>query len=151
MLGHGWEWQWTRVQNRLKEVRAVYSGREGGTDAALDTALSFFEAVHHLKDWLGNDPSSGLTKGDGDSLINRRPMLQLCADLANGSKHLVLTSTRTGDMATAITRNDVTIELGTGAAHRFYVGSGKTEYDVLEIAEAAVEDWSRFLTNKGLL
>lgn len=152
MLGQGWQSQWTRVHSRLDDVRAVYTGREGGTEGALDTTLSFFEAVHHLKDWLRNDPSSGITKADGDSLINRSPMLQLCADLANGSKHLVLTTTRTGDKLTAITRNDVNILMGTGTvAHRFYVQSAGTEYDVLKIAEAAVDDWTEFLTDKGLL
>lgn len=50
MLGQGWQSQLARVQNRLQDVRAVYTGRTGGTDAALDTTLSFFEAVHHLKD-----------------------------------------------------------------------------------------------------
>ena len=133
------------------EVRAVYAGRVGGTDAALDTALSFFEAVHHLKDWLGNDASSGLTRGDGDALISRSLMRQLCADLANGSKHLTLTGTRTGGESTAIARNDVTVYLGTGtAAHRFYVQSGGTEYDVLQISEAAVDEWARFLTSKDI-
>jgi hypothetical protein len=152
MLGQGWQWQWTRVQNHLVEVRAVYAGRVGGTDAALDTTLSFFEAVHHLKDWLDNDASSGLTKGDGDALINKSLMLQLCADLANGSKHLTLKRTRTGDKSTAIARNDVTVYLGTGtAAHRFYVQSGGTEYDVLQISEAAVDEWAKFLSSKGLL
>ena len=152
MLGQGWQSQWTRVQNRLNEVRAVYAGRAGGTEAALDTTLSFFEAVHHLKDWLGNDISSGITKGDGDALIGGSLMLQLCADLANGSKHLILTKTRTGDKSTAITRNDVNVFLGTGtAAHRFYVRSGGTEYDVLQIAESAVDEWEKFLTSKSLL
>jgi hypothetical protein len=152
MLGQGWQSQWTRVQNRLDDVRAVYAGRAGGTDAALDTTLSFFEAVHHLKDWLGNDASSGITKRDGDALIGGSGMLQLSADLANGSKHLVLTTSRTGDKSTAITRNDVNILLGTGtAAHRFYVQSGGTEYDVLQIAESTVDEWEKFLVSKGLL
>ena len=151
MLGQGWQWQWTRTQNHLKAVRAVYSGRDGGTDDALDATISFFEVVHHLKDWLGNDASSGLTKGDGDALINSSPMLQLCADLANGSKHFLLTGTRTGDKSTSITRNDVTVSLGSGVSHRFYVQSGGTEYDALQIAEAAVVEWTGFLTSKGLL
>jgi hypothetical protein len=152
MLGQGWRFQWTRVHWRLDGVRTVYTGREGGTEGALDTSLSFFEAAHHLKDWLRNDPSSGITKADVDSLIRRSPMLQLCGDLANGSKHLVLTSTHTHDMSTAITRNDVYILMGTGTvAHRFYVQSAGTEYDVLQIAEAAVDDWTKFLTDKGLL
>jgi len=104
--------QWARVQRRLDDVGAVYTGRLGGTDAAGDTVQSFFEAVHHLKDWLGNDPSSGVTKAAGDSLINASPVLQLCADLANGSKHLVLTSSRAGDTSTTIARNDVTVFAG---------------------------------------
>jgi hypothetical protein len=85
MLGQGWQAQWAHVHRRLDDVRAVYSGRSGGTDAAVDIVQSFFESVHHLKDWLGNDPSSRVAKADGDRLINGRPVLQLCADLANGS------------------------------------------------------------------
>jgi hypothetical protein len=114
--------------------------------------LSFFEAVHHLKDWLRNDPASGITKADGESLIDGSPMLKLCADLANGSKHLVLTTTRTNDKSTGIARNDVTVLLGTGTStHRFYVQSGGTEHDALDIAEAAVNDWTKFLTDNRLI
>jgi hypothetical protein len=152
VLGHGWQMQWARVCRRLDDVRAVYAGRAGGTDAAVDTVLSFFEAAHHLKDWLGNDPSSGITKAAGDSLINGSQILRLAADLANGSKHLVLTSSRTGDTSTTIARNDVTVFVGTGtSAHRFYVESAGAEYDVLQIAETAVDEWSRFLTAQKLL
>src|SRR5829696_4573865 len=109
MLGRGWQSQWERVQRRLDDVRAVYTGRPGGTDAAIDTVQSFFEAVHHLKDWLRNDPSSGINKAAGDKMISRSLVLQLCADLANGSKHLKLTSSRTGDLSTTIARNDVAV------------------------------------------
>ncbi len=130
----------------------MYAGAPGGTDAAIDAVLSFFEAVHHLKDWLGNDPVSGITKAEGDALINRSLMLRLCADLANGSKHLSLTSSRTGDRSTDIARNDVAVFVGTGSsAHHFYVQSGGTEYDVLDIAQAAVAEWTQFLAHHGPL
>lgn len=152
MLGQGWRSQWARVQRRLDDVRAVYTGQAGGTDAAIDAVQSFFESVHHLKDWLRNDPSSGITKHDGDSLISGSSVLQLCADLANGSKHLKLTSSRTGDFSTTIARNDVTVFAGTGtSAHRFYLESAGTEYDVLQVAEAAVAEWTRFLSSRRLL
>ncbi|MFF7183521.1 hypothetical protein [Streptomyces sp. NPDC008121] len=131
----------------------MYRGIHGGTDVAVDRVLSFFEAVHHLKDWVGNDSATTVTKADGDALINRCPKLQLCADLANGSKHLTLRPdrTRTGDASTTIARNDVSVFAGTGSsAHRFYVASGGKEYDVLEIAEDAVKEWSRFLSVRGL-
>jgi len=152
MLGQGWQSQWARVHRRLADVRVVYTGRPGSTDDAVDTVLSFFEAVHHLKDWLANDQLSGMGKTAGDSLINGSRMLRLCADLANGSKHLELTSSRTGDKSTEIARNDVNVYAGTGtAAHRFYVQSAGAEYDVLEIAEAAVSEWTEFLTRQGPL
>ena len=151
MLGQGWQSQWERVQRRLDDVRTVYTGRPGGTEAAIDTVQSFFEAVHHLKDWLRNDPSSGIAKAVGDKLINGSLVLQLCADLANGSKHLALTSSRTDDRSTRIARNDVTVFAGTGtSAHRFYVESTGTEYDVLQLAEDAVAEWHRFLSSQGL-
>jgi hypothetical protein len=152
MLGQGWQSQWERVQRRLDDVRAVYTGRPGGTDAAIDIVLSFFEAVHHLKDWLRNDPSSGINKAAGDSMINGSTTLQLCADLANGSKHFKLTRSRTGDLSTTIARNDATVFVGTGtSAHRFYVESADTEYDVLQLAEDATAEWHKFLSSQGLI
>ena len=151
MLGQGWQAQWARGHRRLDDVWAVCTGRPGGTDAAIDIVQSFLEAAHHLKGWLGNDPSSGVTKADGDRLINGSPVLKLCADLANGSKHLKLTGTRSGDLSTTISRNDVTVFAGTGtSAHRFYVESGGTEYDVLQLAEAAVGEWASLLSSRGL-
>ena len=152
VLGHGWQWQWGRVLRRLEEMRSVYAGGEGGTDSALDTVQSFFEVVHHLKDWLRNDTSSGVTNADGNSLIDQNHSLQLSADLANGSKHLVLTTSRTGDPSTTIGRNDTMVFPGTGtSAHRFYVQSASTEHDALQIAEDTVNVWSKFLSTRGLL
>jgi hypothetical protein len=129
----------------------VYTGRAGGTDAALDLIQSFFECVHHMKDWLGNDPASGVSKRQGDALINSSSVLAICADLANGSKHLVLTNPRTGDHSTTIARNDVTVFVGTGtSSHRFYIASAGVEHDALAIAEAAVSEWENFLSGRGL-
>lgn len=151
MLNHTWLDQWERVHRRLNDVRAVYRGAPRGTPAAVDAVQSFFESVHHLKDWLGNDPSVPLTKADGDALINSSNDLKLCADLANGSKHFKFTSTRTGDLSTDIKRNDVTVFVGTGtSAHRFYIQS-RGDHDVLNVAEAAVAAWASYLSRKGLI
>ncbi|KUN58413.1 hypothetical protein AQJ54_41835 [Streptomyces griseorubiginosus] len=117
--------------------------------------LSFFETVHHLKDWLTNDPTSGVTSSQVHSLIDGSPVLKLCADLANGSKHFKLDPqrrTQTGDHSTEIARNDVVVYVGTGtSAHRFYTASGGKEDDVLQIAEQAVNQWRVFLSGRGLI
>jgi len=124
----------------------------GGTDAALDRVLSFFETIHHFKDWLRNDPKSGVTKTDVHAVIDSSLALQLCADLANGSKHLKLTNSQTGDLGTTIARNDVSVFVGTGtSAHRFYIASRGADHDVLEIAEQAVEAWTIFLSRRNFI
>ncbi|QOD05658.1 hypothetical protein [Pseudarthrobacter sp. BIM B-2242] len=152
MLGQGWKSQWRRVKKGLQEVETVYAGRDGGSEEALDAVCLFFQAAHHLKDWLGNDPESGVTKSDVDDLIDGSPMLQLCADLANGSKHLALTRTRTGDTSTSIARAGVTVHVGEGTvAHNYHVQSKGNEYDVLQIARAAVRELEDFLNSKKLL
>lgn len=152
MLGQGWEWQWNRVRRRLDEVQAVYTGAPGGTDHAIDVVLSFFEAAYHLKDWLKNDPKSGVTEADVEAWINGLLILQLCGDLANGSKHLKLTSSRTGDLSTTMARSSVDVLVGTGtSAHRFDIVSGDKEYDALTVAKCAVGKWSEFLSKRGLI
>ena len=153
MLGQGWESQWRRVKKGLQEVETVYAGRDGGSEEALDAVCLFFQAAHHLKDWLRNDPSSGVTKAEVESLITGSPMLQLCADLANGSKHLALNDyPRTGDRSTSIARAGVTVHVGEGTvAHNYHVQSNGNEYDVLQIAQAAVREWKDFLDSKKLL
>jgi hypothetical protein len=137
------------VGRRLDDVRAVYAGTPGGTDDALDKVLSFFEAVHHLKDWLGNDPAVSVTSGDANTLISSSAKLKICADLAIGAKHLEVKNPWT--VGTSIARNDVTVRLGSGSAHVFYVASDNQEYDALQLAEDAVGVWEVFLSGLGLL
>jgi hypothetical protein len=154
MLGQGWEAQWRRVQRRLEDMRDVYAETpSAGTEAAFDSVLSFFEAIHHLRDHLSKDPASGVTFMDGRALIRSSLALKLCADLANASKHLILTKTPwSGDPSTAITRNDANVMLSSGTvAHRFYMESGGRTYDALQVAEDGVAAWTRFLSSRGLI
>jgi len=61
-------------------------------------------------------------------------------------------SSGTGDTSTTIARNDATVFVGTGtSAHRFYVASAGAEHDVLALAEAAVVEWTKFLSGHGLV
>nr|AAO50190.1 hypothetical protein [Streptomyces violaceoruber] len=124
----------------------------GGTDAAIDAVLSFFETVRHLKDWFRNDQASRVKKDDVHTLIDGSPVLQLCADLANGSKHFAPTTSQTGDLSTTIARNEVAVPVGAGtSAHRFCIASSGKERDVLEIAEDAVDEWRGFLIGRHLI
>ena len=152
MLGQGWQSQWERVGRRLQDVREVYAGAPGGTDIAIDRVLSFFEVVHHLRDWVGNDPAVNVTMNQANQLIKDSMVLRICGDLANGSKHLTLTRSWTHDKSTGIKRNNATVYVGTGtSAHAFYAESNGREYDVLQLAEDAVGEWRDFLSQHGVL
>lgn len=152
VLDDSWVYQWGRVERLLDGVRNVYAGMAGGTVAAVDIVQGFFESIHHLKDWLKNDPKVAIGNLAIEDFVTNNIELRLCADLANASKHLTLNQSHTGDIGTGIKRNDVTVKMGTGAAeHHFYIESNGVEHDVLDVAEAAVTQWEGFLTGKGLL
>ena len=155
-----WQEQWERVNRMLKRVNNAYTARPVAvdTDDLRDDIYSFAQNVHHLKDWLRHDPSTGLSKSDVEGVIDGSPELQICADLCNGSKHLKLHSSRTGDPTTAITKNSVEIQPGTPTVlvgnapiqmrrstratvrHTFSVESAGMEYDALDLAQRA--GWS---------
>jgi hypothetical protein len=70
----------------------AYARATSATDVTLqaeDDYYNFFVWCFHLKDWLKNDPSvSTETKKAAEELIKTSESLSLCADLANGIKHL---------------------------------------------------------------
>jgi hypothetical protein len=87
-----WPEQWARLGRWFERFREIDCGTEHRRPGEyyVDDVHAFFMNCLHLKDWLTNDPSSGLTKADLKPLTTRSTSLQLCADLANGVKHLDL-------------------------------------------------------------
>jgi hypothetical protein len=87
-MASGWREQYDRV-NRW-HARIVGSTSFEPRD--VDDFYAFFVCCFHLKDWLKNDPS--LDRGIGCAaevfIKTRTVALQLCADVANGSKHFVI-------------------------------------------------------------
>src|SRR5258708_35185261 len=55
---------------------------------------AFFMDCCRLKDGLKNDSASGLSGKEAEDVVSNSGVLALCGDLANGSKHLVLTTPR---------------------------------------------------------
>lgn len=135
--------------------------------------FGFFQSVLHLNDWLAKDPATHLTSGILDKEIDNSLWLRLCADLANGHKHMVLDQrTRTGEANTRMSKNGVTINAPAMGAvvsvgppiqirhlpskagtvqHNLVVESNGHEYEVIDIARNAVADWRSFLEQHGYL
>src|SRR5260370_40735833 len=92
-----WERQWARVKRRYACLEAMNTPREHispSADYPDDDFQAFFMDCFHLKDWLKNDSASGLSGKEVEDVVSNSGVLALCGELANGSKHLVLTTPR---------------------------------------------------------
>jgi hypothetical protein len=115
-------------------------------EAASDVASTLIQSIHHLKDWLINDPQSGLSKPEVEAFINGSPTLRMVADLCNGSKHAVL-KRRRSDQPVEILGLSVSSEPGTISK---FVTTPDAHVDVNDFADAAIGEWNEFLSQRGL-
>ena len=96
-----WMRQWKRVNRSLSLLYGIAPPSSVFDFGAIeDDFVHFFQDAYHFKDWLKNDPASGPSVGSVEAYIKSSEPLSLAGDLPNGSKHLVLTSTKTGDLST---------------------------------------------------
>jgi hypothetical protein len=56
-----------------------------------DRAFNFVVAAFHLKDWVDQDPSLPQSAKSDLASIQNNSYFQICRDLANASKHMVIT------------------------------------------------------------
>src|SRR4051812_37216926 len=91
--GDGWQMQYRRmIRNRLK-LDVAYSSSEDYDDAV----YHFFQDAWSLKDWIKCDPAvPAEVQGRVESAALAQLPLRIAADVANGSKHFSLNTTREG-------------------------------------------------------
>lgn len=122
-----------------------------------DAIYTFFQNCYFLKDWIKNDPDVGNSLGlDVETFINSSKALSICADICNGSKHLLLTSKRSGyepimreyafsfnpSVNPPSTNKEIERRVAlTGVK----IEHGETELDAFDIADQCMKDWKRFL------
>jgi hypothetical protein len=178
----GWPEQYERMLRSHDRLNDYSRGhRAASSDEARDALIHFFQDAYHLKDWLRNDqgeqaigiqpsrnPGAQHIKDAVESYVSSTQFLQLCADIANGSKHLGLrpgqpgkpkSGPRTGDVTTAITGQSVTVRpaaAGSGndpdpAIHSWRIESGGNSYDAQDAADKVVAAWQTWLRQKGLI
>ncbi len=128
-----------------------------------DSIFNFSVAAYSIKDWLKNGHfSADKDKNEVERYINKTPMLRLCADLCNGSKHKLLTSRKeTADPVESVKDSEldwsdttlpwsntglpwsgcytVRIELDSGVA-----------VEIQEFADQVIDSWDSFFKAKGL-
>lgn len=154
----GWKEQYSRMVRSLDRLRSIASGGlSASSDDARDSLFHFYQDAYHLKDWIKND--SSISSTDIEEVINVTEPLQVCADLCNGTKHLDLQRSRSGDSSTVFATQSVIVRpatIGSGlgadpALHGWTVESNGKHYDAVELADVVVAEWESWLVNQGLV
>lgn len=156
----GWEDQWRRVLRCYERFTALNNGIEHDRNSEfyLDDVYSFFQNCYQLKDWLKNDPDSAVLANDVESHIRADQWLGLCGDLANGTKHLKLTTAKhSPDTKFGPKHFRLGLQAGgpepvsTTIAVNMAVEAKGVTHDAYIIATEGVAAWRVYLTGKGLL
>jgi len=124
-------------------------------DSISDAVFNFAVTGYHIKDWLKSEGVAGV-----EDHINENPMLRLCADLCNGSKHKLLNSLREkDDPVTSINNSELTWDMTTitcdatipinGHTVRMILTSGK-EVEILDFANQVVGNWESFFSANNI-
>lgn len=161
-ISTGWQEQYYRMKRSYQRLLQASQGTDPtaqSSEDVRDTLYHFFQDAYHLKDWIGNDSAVATTGRRLDvQYINNSTILQLCADLCNGTKHLSLSRTRTGDLSTGFSSQNVNVYLSTAGSnqspghveHSWEVTCNNVNYDAVQLAGDVITEWDNVLRTEGL-
>ena len=117
-----------------------------------DIFISYFQSCHHFKDYLKNDPNTGITESDLQSFIQKNPTMSLCGDICNATKHLKLDSSgwsgenpKLGEGATVVSKPAEGV-----SSAGYTVHTDSDNKDAYQLAKDCKKEWDRFLQSNGL-
>jgi hypothetical protein len=142
----GWRAQYDRFQRSHARVVGPYRS----SVEYVDDLHHFMQDCWHLKDWIKNDPATGLATTIETQVLACKS-LRIAADLANGSKHLNRHTHREGAYVTSIS---VTAHLNQNKPVDvecvITLGDG-TQTSATNVVHDAFADWNTILMAAGLV
>jgi hypothetical protein len=142
--------QLARTERWLARLSHVYPGTHQDYD---DYVLAFFQNCWHIKDWIRNDPALPQALRDGiEKEVMNHPSLMICADMANGSKHLSLTRPRVGAGAKHSHR-ELKVVAGdpSQTTITYYIATdGNNKVRAMDVARDAIDAWRQILKKSDL-
>lgn len=135
--------------NRVRRFLERISDQDRSPVEYEDDMWSFFQNCWHLKDWVKNDRRVPQHVRDSiEGLAGHSGPLQICADLANGTKHLELRDPRVGAKPS---HYNVSIVPGEWSKVEYTVDPGNgTQQDGLDLARKCLLEWESILGAQGL-
>lgn len=155
-----WRDQYDRAHRYLARVTEIASGVTHVCSALnyTDDMLAFFQNCYHLKDWIKNDASlDPFTRCAVECHVSANRELRLCADIANGAKHLAVTRSRSKENPKlGATDYHVVVADGPGVGPTTLSANTKVDTTtdpttVIQLANKCMEQWDAYLRERGLL
>ena len=120
---------------------------------AVDSFYAFAAACYHLIDWLENDPSQPIRRGQAEAHVSNSEILAFCGDICNGSKHARLEPkgirVKTEKTTEAVHVGDDADDIIVEHTHLFVEWKGNY-IDIEEFAARCMEEWTPLLVDAGL-
>ncbi|PKL64952.1 MAG: hypothetical protein CVV32_05195 [Methanomicrobiales archaeon HGW-Methanomicrobiales-3] len=146
--------QYQRVKRWFERFKAINEGSTKDIDIQqqYDDVLAFFMNCYHLKDWLiKEDEFSTEWRKTVEQYISINECLQLCADIANGTKHFSPGNipTRSGQQSELQPHVFPHLKDGilVGAIMKFYLVLDNGEsIDAFNLAADCMKKWEDFMT-----
>ncbi|HYT40708.1 MAG TPA: hypothetical protein VEP90_00050 [Methylomirabilota bacterium] len=137
-----------------RKYRALSKSRDAIEDSNIDEIrdllLSFFQDCWHMRDWLIN--STSLDQAQLNSFLSHSVEMNMCREICNTAKHLVLTRPTRVQHARLVDFRNIEVPL---ALAREYDPNGdkltfiflQQEYDAFELAGRYLDLWHEFLSS----
>jgi len=141
-----WRSAWRRVNRSYTALSGQYPNSEEYDDAL----YHFFQDAWHLKDWLQQDPGEAARVTGLQDELKKYPSLMIAADLANGTKHRLLSHIRSG--ARIVEKHHI-IRVGHPEPVkqiRYLELRDGSKKDAADAAAEALADWRRIFAALGL-
>jgi hypothetical protein len=115
-----------------------------------DDLWSFFQACWHIKDWMRHDPLVPQPIKDAiKQQAESSPLLLMCHDICNGTKHLKLTTPRGGGARYDSTESRLVDGFVVSMDGWIDDGTGK-RISAKDLARKCLAEWVRILQSHGL-
>lgn len=143
---------WHDQYNRMLRWQTRATNHQRIDHHVIDDCHAFVTCCYHLKDWLINDKAA--PKRVVEKFVAGNPWLSLCGDLANGSKHMLVTNPRYKDPSSI--ESMLVLSTGFGISlmpvrSQLIVRQGKNTYRIHQVVNSSVSQWQGFLRQHELL
>jgi len=151
-----WKDKWRSISSKFETCTSECITHYRSDDKCRDSIEAVIADIWNLKDWLAHDSTAHVPKADIDKFLDREAFhIRACGDLETKQKHYRVDDPHRENTELIWEGNHnhpSGLPVIFGVTRKYKDGSGTDHWeDAYELARRAIEEWKRFLTERGLL